>query len=163
MSHDPITAYINTTASRLTADGCQVRTENWGGAPVLVGHRSDFRFRWMATKLHLFTIVAPSPAVTVAVLEQFTNSAMDYAIANKGGARGMQSGIAVLPCLVSTQVDPAAAAWAQEKQRMRFACMARPVVVDFSRGSVSYFRNNSMLGRVYSGHLRSKLDLYFQP
>lgn len=64
MVGDAVKAYIEATAARLTADGCDVHTEDWHGTAVLVGHRSDFRVQWMATKLHLLTIVAPASDVT---------------------------------------------------------------------------------------------------
>lgn len=159
MTH-PVQAYIDATAARLRADGCQVSTEDWGGTPVVVSHRSDFRLQWMATTLHLFACVAPAAAVTQALLERFADTSADYAVARKGQLRGLQSGIATFPTLVSKSVDPAAQAWAESKQRVRFACTTRPVVVDVSRREVSAFRGNPTLGRIYSAHLRRKLDLY---
>jgi hypothetical protein len=158
---DSVSAYLDAAATRLTSDGCEVRAENWSGTKVIVGHRSDFRLRWMATKLHLVTIVAPSAAVTQEILENFTNSAMDYALARKGEFRGLQSGIAVFPALVSMNADTASFEWAQQRQRVRFACLARPVVVDLTRGVVGCFRGNAALGWIYAGHLRGKLDVYF--
>lgn len=161
MVTDTMTGYLDGLAARLAADGCEVRTEDWSGTRVLVGYRSDFRLRWIATKLHLFTIALPMPEVTVSAIETFANSAMDYALARKGQLRGLQSAVAVLPALVSTRVDPAAMQWASSKQRMRFACMARPVVVDVSSNTAGAFSGTAMLGWVYSGHLRRKLRLYF--
>jgi hypothetical protein len=88
---------------------------------------------------------------------------MDYGLGRKGQLRGFQSGVAVLPCLVSGWVAPSEIDWAASTQRLRFACFARPVVVDTSRGVVGYFRGNTAVGRVYSAHLRRKLDAYFPP
>jgi hypothetical protein len=163
MAADATKTYIDGVAAQLAADGCQVSTELWSGTPVLVGHRSDFRLQWMATTLHLFTIVTPVPAATADVVEGFTDAAMNYALTRKGALRGLQSGIAVFPCVVSENVDPAATVSAQEKQRQYFACMARPVVVDLLRGTIGCYRRNAALGRIYAGHLRRKLDLYFPP
>ncbi|WP_197946194.1 levansucrase [Phytohabitans suffuscus] len=156
-----VEAYIQATAARLAADGCEVRTEDWHGTPVLVGYRADFRLRWMATKLHLLTVVAPAAAVTQGDLETFTNTAFDYAQAQKGQFRGLQSGVAVFPGLVGTHVDPAALAWAGRRQLVRFGSVARPVAVDVTAGAVGCFRGTAALGFVYSGHLRRKLDAYF--
>lgn len=158
---DPVTAYIDATATRLAADGCTVQAEDWSGTRVIVGYRSDFRLRWMATKLHLITAVAPAPVVQAGSIEGFTNAVMEYALARKGQFRGLQSGIAVFPALVSPDVDPAALAWAAQRQRVRFACMARPVVIDVARGAVSTFRGTPGLGWIYAGHLRAKLAAYF--
>lgn len=158
---EPVQAYLTATGERLRADGCEVKIEDWGGTPVLVGYRGDFRMRWMATKLHLFTIAAPATRVTADALEAFSTSAMDYVLARKGQLRGFQNGVAVLPALVGTEVEPTAAAWAQEKQRLRFAALARPVAVDARTGTATAFRGNPSLGFIYAAHLRSKLNAYF--
>ncbi|WP_431726986.1 levansucrase [Verrucosispora sp. TAA-831] len=161
MVDDAVKAYIEATSARLTADGCDVHTEDWHGTGVLVGHRSDFRIQWMATKLHLLTIVAPMSDVAPDDLESFTNATFEYAEARKGQMRGLQTGVAVFPSLVGTHIDPAAMAWSKRKQLVRFASVARPVVVDVTAGTVGCFRRTAALGFVYSGHLRRKLDLYF--
>lgn len=158
---DSVRAYLDATARRLQDDGCELRTEDWGGVPVLVGYRADFKLRWMATKLHLFTIAAPATQITGSTIESFANSALNYAVARKGQLRGLQSGVAVFPALVGTEVEPQAAAWAQAKQRVQFAAMARPVVVHAGTGAAACFRGNAALGYLYSAHLRRKLDSYF--
>ncbi|MDG4786583.1 levansucrase [Micromonospora sp. WMMD1102] len=158
---DPVRAYLDGTAQRLQADGCEVRTEDWNGLPVLVGYRADFRLQWMATKLHLFTLAAPAPLVTARAIEEFTISALDYVVARKGQLRGMQSGVAVFPALVGSQVEPAAVDWAQRRQVVRFAAMARPVVVDAGTGTAACFRGFAALGLFYSAHFRRKLAAYF--
>ncbi|MFC0534122.1 levansucrase [Phytohabitans kaempferiae] len=163
MVDEAVRSYIDATAERLKVDGCEVTTEDWQGTPVLVGHRADFRLRWMATRLHLLTVVAPASAVALSDIEAFTNTALDYALARKGQFRGLQVGVAVLPALVSTYVDPAALAWAGSKQVVRFGSVARPVGVDTTAGTASYFRGTAMLGAVFAGHLRGKLDAYFPP
>ncbi|MFD6566362.1 hypothetical protein [Micromonospora profundi] len=97
---EPVQAYLTATAEWLRADGCEVRTEDWGG-------------------------------------------------------------VAVFPALVGTQIEPAASAWAQEGQRVKFAAVARPVTVDAGSGTASAYRGNPVLGFVYAAHLRSKLNAYF--
>lgn len=160
--HDEqVKTFIQATAARLTADGCQVHTEDWNGSTVTIGCRSDFRIRWMATRLHLFTILAPAEMIRQSDLEGFTDTAFDYVNRQKGQLRGLQNGIGVFPCLVSTRVDPAAAAWAKAQQRTRFAMLARPVVANVYTGETACFLDNSALGIIYSSHLRTKLKTYF--
>ncbi len=65
--------------------------------------------------------------------------------------------------LISAQVDPAAVAWAQEKQRARFACVARPVVVDTARHRVGLCRGRPAVGWIYASHLIRKSAGYFPP
>ncbi|RDG39095.1 levansucrase [Streptomyces corynorhini] len=161
MIHDATSDYLAGLESRLAADGCAPRQDNWGGAPVLVGRRSDFRLRWLATNLHLFTIAAAVPYVATETIAVFTGQCLQYARENKGGLPvGLQTGVAVFPVLVSERVDPAALAWARERQRNEFACFARPVVVDSSKGEVAVFRGKPLIGRGYAGHLTRKGDAY---
>lgn len=154
-------AYLQSLSERLAADGCKVTRADWGGFPVLIGHRADFRLQWVATRLHLLTVAADVSHVSAESIAAFTANAMRYA--KRDVLLGMQSGVAVFPTLISDEVDPAAAGWAAQRQRNQFACMGRPVVVDTARATVSCFRRTSALGLVYSGHLRRKLDRYFPP
>jgi hypothetical protein len=94
-------AYVTSVAARLAADACQTWWEDWGGVPVLVGRRADFRLRWMA-KMHLFTVVVAVPEITMPTIGTFTFQAMEYAKRVKGGLpAGLQTGICLFPVLVS--------------------------------------------------------------
>ncbi|WP_327369635.1 levansucrase [Streptomyces sp. NBC_01217] len=164
MSDESVRDYLAAVESRLTADGCAPRWEDWSGVPVLVGRRADFRMRWAATNLHLFTVAAAVPEVTVPVIDTFTTQVLAYAKKNKGGLPvGMQTGVAAFPVLVGGWVHPDAMAWAQEKQRNQSACFARPVVVDSAQAHVGMYRGKPALGRAYASHLIEKGDRYFQP
>ncbi|MEO3753237.1 levansucrase [Streptomyces sp. B6B3] len=162
MTVDPTPAYLSSVGDKLAADGCSPRWHNEGGTPVLIGRRSDFRVGWGATKLHLFTLAAAVPEITVPVIADFTQHAIRYAKAHKGGLpRGLQTGVAVFPALISTRIDPQAVAWAEQKQRTQFACFARPVVVDVIRRYVGVYRGSPIIGRTYASHLLQKSDYYF--
>lgn len=128
---------------------------------MLVGHRSDFKVRWMATQLHLLTVAVPEEVVTAGHVQAFTASAWDQMVARKGQLRGLQTGVAVFPTVVGTTVEPEAARWAAEKQRVKFATFARPVVVDATTGQVSAFTGNAGMGGIYNGHLKDRLRTYF--
>ncbi|HEY9439180.1 MAG TPA: levansucrase [Streptomyces sp.] len=162
MSEESIRAFVSSVERQLADDGCAPRWEYWAGTPVLIGRRADFRLRWMATKLHLFTVVAAVPQITPALIATHTTNVLMYARNNKGGLPvGLQTGIAAFPVLVSDRVDPAAMAWAEERQRNEFACMARPVVVDATQQYVGYYRGKPVLGRGYASHLIEKGHRYF--
>ncbi len=154
--------YLNGLFARLAADGSNPVVQQWGGQSVLVAHRAEFKLRWMATKLHLFVIACEMPEVSVDHIIAFDQTAAQFARDNKGGMPlGFQTGVAVFPALVSARVDPNAGLWAAERQRVNFACMSRPVVVDTSRATVSQFRGSVALGAVYSGYLKAKSAQYF--
>ena len=156
------TDYLEALRVRLADDRCNPQFQPWGAASVLVGHRSQFRMRWLATRLHLFIIAAVAPVVTVETLSRFTEAAMDYARQNKGGLpAGFQTGVAVFPALISDRVEPDAAAWAASRQRLKFACVGRPAVIDTGTGQVSQYRRTPLIGSVYGRYLRTKSALYF--
>ncbi|MFE6886786.1 levansucrase [Streptomyces sp. NPDC057694] len=155
-------AYFDSLEGRLVSDGCVTQRQDWSGTCVLVGRRSDVRMRWVATRLDLFTIAAVVPEITAAGLSAFTEESLRYAKAAKGGRPlGMQAGIGAFPVLISDKVDPAAAEWARARQRVAFACMARPVVVDLSCRSVSTYRGKPGLGRLYASYFIQKSTQYF--
>jgi len=161
-SADPSQRYLSALAEQLAADGCAPWWEQWPSGRVLLGRRTDFRIQWVATRLHLFTIAVAVPDISTTAIESFTQSALQYAKEQKGGLpRGLQTGIALFPCLVSERVEPAASAWAEAQQRVGWAIMARPVVVDPAQGVVSVFRRSAPLGWIYAPYLRRKLALYF--
>ncbi|MFE2290361.1 levansucrase [Streptomyces sp. NPDC059452] len=163
MSEESIRTYLATLERQLAADGCGPRWEQWGGAPVLVGRRADFRMRWAATRLHLFTVATVVPEVTVQTVEGFMRQTLRYARDTKGGLPvGFQTGVGAFPVLVSERVDPAAMAWAEEKQRNQFGCFARPVVVDATHGYAGFYQGKPMVGLVYASHMIEKGNLYFR-
>ncbi|WP_233221609.1 levansucrase [Streptomyces carminius] len=155
--------YLAWLESRLAADGCDPRREDWAGTPVLTGRRADFRISWLATSLHLFTFAAAVPEITAPAVESFTRQALDRARKRKGGLPlGAQTGVAVFPVLVGERVEPAALRWAGRGQRARFARMARPVVADAGRRRVAFFRGRPFVGRLYASHLVEKGERWFR-
>ena len=162
MTSEQVQAYIKGLETRLAADGCDPRWENWGPTPVLIARRSDFQLSWLATRLHLFTLVIAIDEITRPGIEAFTDQATKYAKANKGGLPvGLQNGVAVFPVIVGDRIDPAAASWAEAKQRNHFGVMGRPVVIDATQGQARVFRGNLVIGRLYASHLVRKANLYF--
>ncbi|HEX4792094.1 MAG TPA: hypothetical protein VH372_26745 [Actinospica sp.] len=153
--------YMNALVERLRADGDEPQWDTTG-APYLLGHRSDFKVQWMATRIHLFTVAAVVPEVTLAGLEQFADFALDVAVKRKKGLpRGLQTGIAAFPTLISDRVEPAALQRAAKWQKTRFAVMGRPTVVDTANRAVGAYRGRPLLGLMYAGYLRQKSELYF--
>jgi hypothetical protein len=95
-------AYMSTVRDRLIADGCKITYETVGPVQALVGYRSDIK---ALSKMHLFTVVASVPEVNEATLRDFAHRVSDYAKAQKGALRGMQSGVLAFAVLVAPKVD----------------------------------------------------------
>jgi len=153
--------YMRELGERLQADGCDPQWDT-SAAPFLIGRRADFKVQWMATRMHLFTIAAVVPEAALAGLEQFTDFALNTAIDRKKGlARGLQTGLAVFPVLISDRVDPEALRRAAVWQKVRFACMGRPTVVDTANRLVGTYRRIPVVGAMYGPYLRRKSEQYF--
>jgi hypothetical protein len=148
--------YVKEVASRLRADGAEVTTESIRDLTTLVGYRSQFRLRWFATRLNLFTVVGSVPTVTVAGLEQFSKDAIDYAIARKGQFRGLQNGVAVIPVLVGERTEPDAATYATNTLVRRFSAFAWPATVDLTSRHVYKHEGRVFLGGVYADWMRQQ-------
>jgi len=148
--------FLDRSAQRLHADGAQVSSVPLPGGMAVVGQRSEFKVRWFLTTLHLYTVVAAAPQVDAAVLATFTDQALEYAVQQRKGLRGMQSGVAVIPVLGGGIVSPDAAAFAHDRLVRRFAATAWPAVVDLGTGATASHRGRVLLGGVYSGWLRER-------
>jgi len=152
--------YLDLVAERLASGGATVTTEQIGPIIALVGYRARFRMRWMASTLHLFTVVVPAPwTVTAAALERFGNDAIDFADSRKGALRGFQSGVAAIPVLVGPDIQPDAKEYAQTQILRRYAAFAWPAVVDLTERRVYRHEGRVAIGAVFSGYLRAQTAL----
>jgi len=133
---------------RLKDDGATVSESNVGSVSAVVGYRAQFRLRWLATRVHLFTVVASVPYVNVQLLQQFTNDALDFGVKERGRFRGLQTGVGVIAALVSGSVDSEASTWATTELVDRRGAFAWPALVDLSSG-----RRFSHVGAVRRGGL----------
>ena len=155
--------YVEAAAARMRADGSEVSHVQLPLGPAVVGYRSEFRLRWVATKLHLFTVVAPAAAATTDVVDRLGEQAIDYAKQAKGRLRGLQTGVAALPVIVSSEVDAAAIAAVESAPTKRFAAFVVPTIVDLSSGVVHRYRGRLVWGAIYSAWLHERLDALPSP
>lgn len=154
---------MDAVADRLRGDGAAVSTELLPGGEAVVGYRSEFRLRWMATKLNLFTVVRSVPQVTVSALEAFSNEALDYGVKLKGRFRGLQTGVAVIPLLVGDLVEPAASDYARTVLVLRWSAFAWPAAVDLDREVVSTHEGSVTIGGMYASWMREQTAVALPP
>jgi hypothetical protein len=146
--------------SVLQEDQCQIGEETLAGESVLIGYRGNFK---AATKMHTFVVAVPRDQVDAEAVRAFTGVAVDLAKQRKGEWRGAQSGVLVMPVLVSERAAPDVAGLMKKPFRLNmggFAAIAQPVVVDLGTNSVHTFRGTRWWGLAYNGLIRKKLALY---
>jgi hypothetical protein len=129
------------------------------GLASLVGFRSDFRLAWFATRLNLFTVVACAPSADQAALERYCDAALDYAIAEKGRFRGLQSAVGVISVLASQDVHESAIRFARATVNRRFAAFAWPILFDLNSSQYYGYEGSSLLGRVYNDWMRTRASI----
>ncbi|MEU5551373.1 hypothetical protein ABZ738_16520 [Micromonospora sp. NPDC047793] len=152
--------YLEVFRRRLAADGCAVTDESIGSMPVLVGYRTQFR---ALTRLHVFAVAAKFERVDEELLRGFVEGVVNLGLARKGQWRGLQSGVIVLPVLVSDSVDSAAVALTGQAYRLNlpgFAAMAQPAIVDVRAGQVFTFRGTRLWGYAFNSLIKQKYGAY---
>lgn len=150
--------YTAEAGRSMATDGSVVSQVQLAAGPAVVGYQSKFRFRWFATKLHVFTMVVAVPAVTAETLADVSQQALDYAKRTKGKLRGLQTGVAALPVLVTTEVAPDARAAAEARPPKAWAAIVLPEIVDLSSGQVHRYHGRLIWGAIYAAWLRERLD-----
>jgi hypothetical protein len=148
--------FVAGVGQRLQAGGAVVNWQTLAGGPALVGYQARFRLRWMATKLHLFTVVAANASADAASLAQFANDALDFAIRSKGRLRGLQVGVAAIPILAAETVDGTAIEFAQNRLIRRWSAFAWPCAFDLGSGRSYFHEGRVTVGGVYANWMRSQ-------
>lgn len=150
---------LEQVTARLTASGYEVTPNaQIGGATTVRGHTSTFRWRWLATRVHLLVYVQTVDTVTTDGLERFAVAAMEDALARKGGMRGMQVGVAVVPLQIGARVDDGARRFAEHQILRRYAAFTWPVAMDAPTGQASRHLGRPAIGGLYTSWMRQQID-----
>lgn len=152
--------YLEIVRQRMVADGCTVSEEYVCSKATLVGYRAQTR---ALTRMYVFTVCAAVDRVEKAGLSDFVNAAVNLGLNRKGQWRGMQSGVIVLPVLVTTAIEESAIALTQKVHRLHsagFAALAQPAVVDMFTGTVWAFRGTRVWGYAHNSLIKQKFSKY---
>jgi hypothetical protein len=130
------------------------------GRPVVVGSTSEFRWAWVATRLHTFVVAVDftDEAVDEPLLNRYLAVACGYAISHKGGLpRGLQTGVAVVGVAIAQAESAALSHWSSRAHGRHFAAITYPTSVVTSTGRVT--RPTRLIGgAVYARHLARVVD-----
>ena len=134
----------------------EVEHKDFDGHPVVVGHRSDFRWRWGAVRLFTTVTVADFAAdVTTATLDEYLDASGRAAREAAGRAPlGLQTGTAAVAVAVLPAMSAEAREWARRPHGHRFASVGYPVALGLSPREVAQ-PERMLAGRVFRGFLRT--------
>jgi hypothetical protein len=150
--------YLEHVKKQLAADGAQVSEAQLPSARAVVGYTSKFRWKWLATKLHLFTLAVYAPELNVATYTQIVKEAADYGVQQKGTLRGLQVGVAVNVIIATRALDTETAQLASSRPPKGFAKLATPAVVDIVQAQTYTYTGKIMWGALYTSWLRERLQ-----
>lgn len=148
--------YLKGLADRLAGDGCAVTHEKLG----LVGYKAQVK---ALSKMHVFLVAAKADQVGEAELNGFTEATVRLAVERKGRWSGAQSGVIVLPVLVTAAAEESAVALTRRAYRLNlggFATLAQPAVVDLTAGRVHTFRGTRIWGYALNSLIKQKYTRY---
>lgn len=149
--------FLANTAFNLEADGYSVTEVDLPSGAATIGYQGKFCWRWMATKLNLFTVVSTRSEIAANDLSVHITESIEYAKRTKGKLRGLQTGVAVIPVLASDVVSLEAVELAQSRPVKGFAAITMPVVVDLSVPQSYAYRGQLVLGAIYTTWLRERM------
>jgi hypothetical protein len=149
--------YLSRVAQSLELDGSTLSRQEILGLSALIGYRADFRWRWMASRLNLFTVVASVPPdFNATSFREFTAEALNYALEKKGLFRGFQNGIGVIPVVIGAGLSPEVRDYAASTVAKKFAAFAWPVAVDLPAGGISRHPGHILLGRAFNSWINER-------
>lgn len=150
-------AYLQAVSQMLTNDGNSVATVQLPSFNAVIGYQSSFKWRWLATKLHLFTVAVYIPELNASLYAQAIHEAADYAIKMKGKMRGFQSGVAVTVIIATQAVDTETITISSSRPAKGFAKLTTPVVVDLLQAKTYMYTGKVVWGAVYTAWLRQRM------
>jgi hypothetical protein len=160
MAGDPVAEI----GAALAGAGYTTSNATLDGSPVLVARTTVFRWRWFATRLHTFVVVAQfEPAPDGAELDRFLELASRYGAANKDGLpAGLQTGTAAIAVAVVDHATAASTAWAARVRGRGFASIPYPVLANLETATVEH-PGRMVLGAVYGSYLAGIADRLVAP
>jgi hypothetical protein len=138
-------------ADRLQADGYSVELASVEGAPARIARRSFFRWRWLATRLHVFVVAFETAVADVDEAQRRTDGALEYALSHRDGLpRGVQTGVVSVVVLGADGMGAELRNWAGREPRARFAVLRLLIVVDLQTGEAFTPWQRGLRGIVYT-------------
>jgi hypothetical protein len=138
---------------RALATSCTVEDLILAGRTVIVGRRTDFRLRWLATRLTTTVTVAVFDTdVDLAALDAYLLAARQEAQLALKGVAGLQRGSAAVVIAVVPELTVVSSGWATRAHGHGFASVAYPVAVGLHDGRLVE-PAGMRVGRMFQGFL----------
>ena len=149
---------------RLAAAGYQTAHASIARHDALVARRSDFRWKWLATRLHTFVVAFTTPELDENLADELTAAAQAYAFTHQGGLRGLGAGAAAIAVFLTQADRHSVHSWFARQPRHGFSVLRFPVLVELESGGLTYLKARLVVGGLlYAGHLRGVVEEVIGP
>ncbi|MDD2235138.1 MAG: hypothetical protein PHZ11_07475 [Desulfitobacteriaceae bacterium] len=133
-----------------------------GSFDVKSYYEEQFKVKWLATKLKIFSFVAHVNEIDADDITNYSSSCVDYALNNyKGLPRGLQTGLVAFNVLISENVSDKAIEVAVSRPKKRFAAFEIPIIYDLSKEKAYYYTKTPMWGAIYYKYFREYIQKNF--
>jgi hypothetical protein len=147
---------------RLESNKIYYSEDTFLGNPGIIGYDKKFKWRWLATQLNTFVIAIDygDQPISVETLESALDVSFAYAKKHYNGwPRGIQSGIAVITLLISSNIDTKSIAYCQQlKSGKKWAGFTIPVTIDSTDQQAYFFSQYPIWGRIYYPYFKDLIS-----
>ena len=154
--------YIQKISKKILDDNLKVSNEEINGVKTIIGYKTEFRWSWFATKLHIFSIVGSVDKISKQDIDKYSEACLKYGKRNMKGTRGMQQGAVSFAVLASKNVEKEAKEWVQQIPPKHFALMEFPVIYDLKEDKLYYCEKTPTWGSIYFKFFRNFTKMYFR-
>ena len=124
------------------------------GLETLVAYDEIFKWKWIATKLKIFSFISYADKIDENLIKTYTEACLKYACKNKKGLpRGIQNGIVSYSVLASETIDSAAISFVSKSPGKHWSAFEMPIILDLSTGELHYCKGNRAWGAIYAPFL----------
>ena len=153
---------LQTVKNALEANHIYYSEDSVMNKPSVIGYEKVFKWKWIATQLNTFIVTSDfgDEQVDVDTIKKHLEASFNYTkIHYSGWPRGLQSGIAVISILISSNLTQEAIDFCVGLQAAKkYAAFTIPVVHDATNNKTYEFKSYPMWGRIYFPHFRHLIN-----
>ena len=117
-----------------------------------------FKWKWLATKLKIFSFVSYAESIDEQLITHYSSSCLKYALKNRRGLpRGWQNGIVCYSILASEKIGLDAVKYASSRPPKHYGAFEIPVIIDLTNNELLFYRDKIIWGSLYDSFLKNFL------
>ncbi|MFA9378373.1 MAG: hypothetical protein ACERKZ_16760 [Lachnotalea sp.] len=132
------------------------------GTQCYVSYEEVFKWRWIATKLKIFSIFKYVANIDEENLIDINYRCYEHSRKNyKGLPRGLQNGFVSFAIIVTNSISKSAINSVENWNKKHYSAFEIPVIFDLTSGKAYYNRSNIIWGKMYSNFFKQYIQNNF--